>query len=116
MNTASRMESTGESGRIQLSEDTAMLLAEAGKAKWIEKREGTVDGIPDGSVLGCIDTGDADGGVLLGLLDGFHDEGITEGFVLGRLEGASLGVVLGPPDGSDEGPNEGNSEEGVSLG
>ena len=43
MNTASRMESTGESGRIQLSEDTAMLLAEAGKAKWIEKREGTVD-------------------------------------------------------------------------
>jgi class 3 adenylate cyclase len=42
MNTASRMESTSESGRIQLSEDTARLLLKDGKEKWIEKREDCV--------------------------------------------------------------------------
>ena len=42
MNTASRMESTGTPGRIQLSKDTADLLAEAGKADWTEAREGTI--------------------------------------------------------------------------
>jgi len=43
MNQASRMESTGIRDRIQMSETTAKLLTEAGKAKWIEKRTEKVD-------------------------------------------------------------------------
>jgi Adenylate and Guanylate cyclase catalytic domain len=42
MNTASRMESTGVPGRIQLSQETADLLAAAGKSHWIKPREETV--------------------------------------------------------------------------
>ena len=37
--TASRMESTGEGGRIQVSQATADLLIAAGKSKWITPRE-----------------------------------------------------------------------------
>jgi len=39
VNTASRMESTGKKGRIQLSQATARLLQAAGKARWIKSRE-----------------------------------------------------------------------------
>ena len=42
MNTASRMESTGYCGKIQVSEVTANLLSEAGKGYWLTKRSGTV--------------------------------------------------------------------------
>ena len=42
MNTASRMESTGMKGRIQVSHDTAMLIKAAGKAKWLTLREDKV--------------------------------------------------------------------------
>lgn len=42
VNTAARMESTGERGRIQLSEETANLLKKAGKGHWIEPREDKV--------------------------------------------------------------------------
>jgi len=42
MNTASRMESTGQADRIQVSEYTAELLAKAGKHYWLTQREGTV--------------------------------------------------------------------------
>lgn len=38
MNTASRHESTGEPGRIQISRDTADLLADAGKSDWFKPR------------------------------------------------------------------------------
>ena len=38
MNTASRMESTGQGGRIHMSQDSANLLIDAGKGHWIEKR------------------------------------------------------------------------------
>lgn len=38
VNTASRMESTGEKGRIQVSEATAELLTNAGKSHWIQER------------------------------------------------------------------------------
>lgn len=38
MNTAARMEHTGEKGNIQLSRDTAELLRAAGKEKWLVKR------------------------------------------------------------------------------
>lgn len=38
MNTASRMESTGEANRIQVSPDTAELLKLAGKGSWLEPR------------------------------------------------------------------------------
>jgi class 3 adenylate cyclase len=39
MNTASRMESTGQRGKIQVSQETADLLFEAGKNSWITPRE-----------------------------------------------------------------------------
>ncbi|KAL7563389.1 hypothetical protein ACA910_016490 [Epithemia clementina (nom. ined.)] len=39
MNTASRMESTGEVNRIQVSEETAKLLIAAGKQHWVCARE-----------------------------------------------------------------------------
>lgn len=42
VNTAARMESTGERGRIQLSQSTADLLVFAGKERWFVPRDGTV--------------------------------------------------------------------------
>lgn len=39
VNTASRMEATGEGGKIHLSDSTAMLLENAGKSHWMTKRE-----------------------------------------------------------------------------
>jgi class 3 adenylate cyclase len=42
MNTASRIESTGEAGRIQLSEETAELIIKAGKPHWVERRHQVV--------------------------------------------------------------------------
>lgn len=39
MNTASRLESTGIPGRVQISEQTAELLRQAGKSQWLIKRE-----------------------------------------------------------------------------
>ena len=43
MNTASRMESTGLPGRIQVSSDTADLLKASGKDSWLIQREDLVD-------------------------------------------------------------------------
>jgi class 3 adenylate cyclase len=42
MNTASRMESTGLRDRIQVSQETADLLIDAGKVRWLQPREETV--------------------------------------------------------------------------
>ena len=42
MNTAARMESTGERGRIQVSEETADLLIAAGKKHWLLQRSDIV--------------------------------------------------------------------------
>lgn len=42
MNTAARMESTGERNRVQISETTAKLLTEAGKEHWFFPRENLV--------------------------------------------------------------------------
>ena len=42
MNTASRMESTGEANRIHISEETAKLLVAAGKEHWIMPRDQAV--------------------------------------------------------------------------
>ena len=42
INTASRMESTGEAGKIQLSEETAELLRIDNKRSWLTKREDKV--------------------------------------------------------------------------
>lgn len=39
VNTASRMESTGVPGRIQVSQSTADLLAQSGKESWCTARE-----------------------------------------------------------------------------
>jgi class 3 adenylate cyclase len=39
MNTASRMESTGQAGKIQVSAETACLLTASGKGRWLLKRE-----------------------------------------------------------------------------
>ena len=39
MNTASRMESTGQAGKIQVSPETAGLLISSGKERWLSKRE-----------------------------------------------------------------------------
>eukprot|EP00980_Cylindrotheca_fusiformis_P013555 scaffold3456_cov112-Cylindrotheca_fusiformis.AAC.1 len=43
MNTASRMESSGERSRIQISEATADLIKEAGLARWILPRSRTIN-------------------------------------------------------------------------
>jgi class 3 adenylate cyclase len=42
MNMASRMQSTGEVDKIQVSESTANLLTEAGHGSWLEKRDSKV--------------------------------------------------------------------------
>jgi class 3 adenylate cyclase len=42
VNVASRMESTGEGGKIQVSQATADLLLADGKGKWLEKRKDLV--------------------------------------------------------------------------
>jgi len=42
MNTASRMESTGQRGRIQVSQDTADLLIASGKTEWLSQRKDKV--------------------------------------------------------------------------
>jgi hypothetical protein len=39
----SRIESTGQAGRIHVSSATAALLEKAGKGRWLESREDTVD-------------------------------------------------------------------------
>jgi hypothetical protein len=39
---ASRMESTGQRGKIQISETTAALLIEAGKEHWLKRRQDAV--------------------------------------------------------------------------
>ena len=38
MNVASRMETTGESDRVQISQDTADILTAGGKGHWLTKR------------------------------------------------------------------------------
>jgi hypothetical protein len=43
VNTASRMQSTGQSNRIQLSEQTASLLIEAGTSAWIQPRRDLIN-------------------------------------------------------------------------
>jgi len=42
VNTAARMESTGQKGRIQCSQATAEILKKAGKEAWLTQREGKV--------------------------------------------------------------------------
>eukprot|EP00531_Pseudo-nitzschia_arenysensis_P001207 CAMPEP_0116121830 /NCGR_PEP_ID=MMETSP0329-20121206/3901_1 /TAXON_ID=697910 /ORGANISM="Pseudo-nitzschia arenysensis, Strain B593" /LENGTH=980 /DNA_ID=CAMNT_0003615659 /DNA_START=123 /DNA_END=3065 /DNA_ORIENTATION=+ len=42
MNTASRIESTSAKNKIQLSQDTAELIIEAGKKPWVEERRDTI--------------------------------------------------------------------------
>eukprot|EP00980_Cylindrotheca_fusiformis_P024744 scaffold12369_cov97-Cylindrotheca_fusiformis.AAC.10 len=43
VNTASRMESTGKKGRIQVSQETAVLLKNAGKSHWLKSRDELVN-------------------------------------------------------------------------
>lgn len=43
VNTGSRMESTSQAGRIQVSESTAELLKDANKGHWLRRREELVE-------------------------------------------------------------------------
>jgi class 3 adenylate cyclase len=43
VNTAARMESNGAPNRIQMSEETAKLIQQAGKSHWLEERSDKVD-------------------------------------------------------------------------
>jgi len=66
VNTAARMESNGQPGRIHMSQDTANLLEDAGKGHWIEKRTDIVRAKGKGEMQtywliksqGCDETGD----------------------------------------------------------
>lgn len=51
VNTASRIETTGERNRIHISEDTAKLLINAGKIAWVQKREGLVAAKGKGDIV-----------------------------------------------------------------
>jgi len=50
MNVASRMESTGEKNRIQISQDTADLIITAGKGHWLTPREAPISAKGKGSI------------------------------------------------------------------
>jgi hypothetical protein len=50
VNTASRMESTGQRNRIQISMSTAELLIESGKENWIQQREDLVHAKGKGAI------------------------------------------------------------------
>ena len=50
MNTAALMESTGQAGKIQVSEDTAKLLVNCGRSAWLEKRAGEVTAEGKGAI------------------------------------------------------------------
>lgn len=50
VNTAARMESNGQRGRIHLSETTAELLKAAGFADWVVPREGRIEAKGKGSM------------------------------------------------------------------
>jgi len=43
VNTAARMESNGQAGRIHISEATMQLLVEAGHGNWVTKREDLIE-------------------------------------------------------------------------
>ena len=51
VNTASRMESTGEPNRIQMSQATADSLIALGKGGWIRKRSDTVEAKGKGNLV-----------------------------------------------------------------
>jgi class 3 adenylate cyclase len=53
MNTASRIESTGQAGHIQASQETAELISKAGKDYWLTKREGTITAKGKGELQVC---------------------------------------------------------------
>ena len=42
MNTAARLESTGQKNRIHVSKDTAEILKQSNKGQWLSRREDTV--------------------------------------------------------------------------
>lgn len=50
VNTASRMESTGEPGRVQVSEETAQELRSKGKEQWLTARRDKVTAKGKGSL------------------------------------------------------------------
>jgi class 3 adenylate cyclase len=50
VNTASRMESTGQRNRIQMSQPTAQLLMDAGKKNWIQARKDVVHAKGKGAI------------------------------------------------------------------
>lgn len=50
VNTAARMESNGEKGRVQVSKSTADLLIASGKSKWLDAREDLVEAKGKGSM------------------------------------------------------------------
>jgi class 3 adenylate cyclase len=50
VNTASRMESTGKANKIQISQETANLLTDAGKSHWITARDTVVEAKGKGTI------------------------------------------------------------------
>jgi class 3 adenylate cyclase len=65
MNTASRMESTGIEGKIQVSEATADLISRAGKSHWLTPREELVSVKGKGEMQVCITLFGLDMGLTL---------------------------------------------------
>jgi hypothetical protein len=54
MGAASRMESTGACGKIQVTEATAKLLIKSGKAHWLSPREDDVQVLQVNMVCACV--------------------------------------------------------------
>jgi hypothetical protein len=86
MNTASRIETTGKTNRIHLSQETANRLADAGKDHWLQKRQDNVEAKGKGELATywlALRTGSSAAGTSSGASSNSDEQGDTEA---GRMD------------------------------